>query len=182
MYMGMSLVAGLVIASPWVIYQLWMFVAAGLYPKERRLVRYSVPFSALLFLGGAAFFLFVTSVPLLRFLVGFNRWLGLRHVIMLDDYIDFITKMMLVFGLGFQLPLAVLVVSWVGLVQLRQLNHYRRHVLAAVVIFTAVVTYSPVDQAVLSVPMWLLYELGVLLSYLLIFRPRGRSAKADQAP
>jgi len=175
-------VAGLVLASPWVIYQLWMFVAAGLYLKERRLILYSVPFSALLFLGGAAFFLFVASVPLLTFMVRFNQWLGLRHVIMLNDYIGFIGWTMFVFGLAFQLPLVVLVLSWVGLISLGQLNHYRRHVIVGVLVFAAVVTSpSPVDQIVLAVPMWMLYELGVLLSYLLIFRPR-RSVNAAQDP
>jgi sec-independent protein translocase protein TatC len=174
MYMNIALVAGLLIASPWVIYQLWMFIATGLYEKEKRIVRRTVPFSAALFLAGAAFFLFVASMPLLRFLVRFNRWLGVRHVIMLGEYIGFITRMTMIFGLAFQTPLAVVVLSWVGLVNLRQLNHYRRHVIIAVLVFAAVVTFSPVDQMVLAIPMWLLYELGLLLSYLAVFRPRRR--------
>ena len=176
MYMSVSMVAGLLIASPWVIYQLWMFVAAGLYPREKRVVRWSVPFSAALFLTGAAFFLFVASVPLLAFLVNFNRWLGLRHVVMLNEYVGFVGRTMLVFGLAFQLPLVVLVLSWVGLVNWRQLNRYRRHVIVAVLIFAAIVTSpSPVDQVLLAIPMWLLYELGVLLAWLLVFRGRARS-------
>jgi len=176
MYMNIALVAGLLVASPWVIYQLWMFIATGLYEKEKRIVRQTVPFSAALFLAGAAFFLFIASVPLLRFFVSFNRWLGVRHVIMLNEYIGFIGQTMLVFGLAFQTPLAVVVLSWVGLISLSQLNHYRRHVIIAVLVFAAVVTSpSPVDQIALAVPMYLLYELGVLLSYVAIFRPRRRA-------
>ena len=182
MYMTLATIAGLLIASPWVIYQLWMFVAAGLYEREKRLVSYSVPFSAVLFLGGAGFFLFVASVPLLGFMVNFNRWLGLRHVVMLNDYVGFIAWSMFVFGLAFQLPLVVMVLSWVGLVSMRHLNSYRRHVIVGVLIFAAIVTGpSPVDQIVLAVPMWLLYELGVLLSWLVIFRGRSRQEQGARS-
>jgi len=173
-YLEVSLVAGVVLASPWIFYQLWMFVAAGLYPNERRIVISAIPFSAGLFAAGTAFFLFVASVPLIRFFAAFNEWLGVRPVIMLKDHIGFMTRTMLMFGLAFQTPLVVLILSKAGIVSLSALNKYRRHVIVGVLIFAAVVTSSPspLDQIMLAIPIWLLYELGVGLSYLMVFRGR----------
>jgi sec-independent protein translocase protein TatC len=126
-----------------------------------------------LFIAGAAFYLFVMALPMLRFLIGFGNWLGVKPVVTLDEHIHLMTMMMLVCGLMFQTPLAVLILAKMGLVTLKTLNHYRRHVVVAILIIAAVATPSPspVDQVVLAVPMWLLYELGVLLVYLLI--PKG---------
>jgi len=166
-YFRVCLIAGAVVASPWVFYQLWMFVSAGLYPRERRYVAYAVPLSAGLFAGGAAFFLFVLAVPTLRFLIGFAGWLGVRPVITLNDHIKFITVMMLIFGVTFQTPMAVLVLVKMGVISLGALNRYRRHVIVAIVIVAAIATPpDPVEQIMLAVPMYLLYELGVLLAYL----------------
>jgi len=166
-YFYVALVAGVLIASPWIFYQLWMFISAGLYPNERRYVLYSVPFSAMLFVSGAIFFLFVASLPLMRFFVGFNRWLGVRPVIMLKDHISFMTRLMLVFGLAFETPLAVLVLAKAGLVTANTLSRYRKHVIVCILIFAAAVTSpSPIDQVILALPMYLLFELGVLLAYL----------------
>ncbi len=176
-YFGVALVAGLVLASPWIFYQFWMFVSAGLYRRERRYVTVAVPFSAGLFVAGAAFFLFVASTPLMRFFIAFNEWLGVRPVIMLRDHIRFITHLMLMFGLAFQTPIVVLLLAKMGLVTVKTLNHYRRHVIVGVLILAALMTSpSPVDQVLLAVPMWLLYELGVLLAYLLVERKRKEPA------
>ncbi|MFW6132520.1 MAG: twin-arginine translocase subunit TatC [Planctomycetota bacterium] len=166
-YFGVALVAGIVIASPWIFYQLWMFVAAGLYHRERRMILAAVPASAVLFAGGVAFFLFVASIPLMRFFIGFNAWMGLTSVVMLHDHIRFMTRMLLVFGLAFQTPLVVFVLARTGLVSRRALHHYRKHVIVGMLVAAALATSpSVVDQIALALPMWLLYELGVLLAYL----------------
>lgn len=171
MYFRVVLLGGLILASPWVFYQLWMFVSAGLYAREKRYVTYAVPFSVTLFVGGALFFLLVVSRPMLYFFLGFSRWLGTRPNITLENHIAFMTRMMVVFGLGFQTPLVVLVLAKIGLVSTRTLNRYRKHVIVAMLILAALFTSpSPVDQVLLAIPMWLLYELGVLLVYLLVTR------------
>ena len=171
-YLGVAIVSGIVIASPWILYQLWRFVAAGLYPRERRAVMMAVPFSAALFVGGAVFFLLVASLPLMRFFARFDtQFLGVRRLIPLGVHIRFMMRMMLVFAVGFQTPLVVLVLHGVGLVSMKTLRHYRRHVVVGVLIFAALMTSpSPVDQIALAVPMWLLYELGILLAW--IFGPK----------
>ncbi len=172
-YFRVCLIAGAVLASPWIFYQLWMFVSAGLYPREKRYVVYAVPLSVALFVGGAAFFLFVVAAPTLRFLIGFSDWLGVRPVVTLQEHIAFMTVMMLVFGLTFQTPMVVLVLAKMHLVTVRTLNKYHRHVIVVVVILAAVLTPpDPVEQVLLAVPMILLYELGVLLAYLFVGKPR----------
>lgn len=166
-YLKVALYAGLVVASPWIFYQLWMFVSAGLYSKEKRYVVLAVPFSATLFVGGAVFFLAIVSEPVLYFFIGIGKWLDVRPMITFENHIHFMTGLMVIFGLGFQTPLVILLLGMMGLVTTKTLNRYRRHVIVAMFIVTAVFTSpSPIDQIALAIPMWLLYELGVLLVYL----------------
>lgn len=175
-YLKVAVYAGIVVASPWVFYQVWAFVSAGLHAREKRYVLLAVPLSAGLFVGGAVFFLLVISRPVLYFFLGVSRWLGVTPVITFDNHINFMMGLMVIFGLGFQTPLVVLLLGLMGLVTTRQLNRYRRHVIVAMFIVAAVCTSpSPVDQIALAVPMWLLYELGVLLVYLLTRKRRDQA-------
>jgi sec-independent protein translocase protein TatC len=166
-FIRVGLLAGLILSCPWVFYQLWKFVAAGLYRHERRYVMTAVPFSAALFVCGALFFLFVVAEPVLYFLVHFSQWLDVEPVITLPHYIGFVTGLMFAFGLCFQTPLLILVLTKVGLVSIKTLRRYRRHVIVLILIVAALATSpSPIDQVALAVPMYLLYELGILLAYL----------------
>jgi sec-independent protein translocase protein TatC len=177
LYFRVCLYSALVLGAPWVLYHLWMFVSVGLYEREKRYVKRSMPFSAVLFVGGALFFVFVVSLPILGFFHAFNAWIGVKEIITLDNHIHFMTNMMLVFGLGFQTPLVVFVLVKVGLVSLGTLNHYRRHVVVGILIFAALFTSpSPLDMILLAIPMWLLYELGVLLAYFSVGRKRQQSS------
>lgn len=172
-YLKVAFYSGLVLGSPWIFYQLWMFVAAGLHERERRYVRWAMPFCTLLFLGGAAFFLWVVSERILHYLLKLTEWLGMVPMITFENHISFMLRMMVVFGLAFQTPLVILVLVWTGLVDIKTLHHYRRHVIIAMMVFSAM--FTPPDafsMAALAVPMWLLYELGVLLAYLLLKKER----------
>ena len=172
-YFRVSLYAALLVAGPWILYQMWRFIAVGLYPHERRYVNRAVPFSVSLFIGGAMFFVFVVCEKMLHFFFFFNNWIGVKAMITLDHHIKFMTNMMLVFGIGFQTPLVVFVLGKVGLTSVRGLSHYRRHVILAMLIFAAMFTSpSPVDQFLLAVPMWLLYELGIFLVYYFVERKK----------
>ena len=166
-YMNICLIAGFVLASPWVFYQLWMFVAAGLYEKEKRYVYKAVPFSVGLFIAGALFFIFVIAPVTLRFLVLFNRQiLGVESNFTFKNYISFIMLMMLVFGLSFQTPIVVLILTKTGIVPLDAFRRWRRFVILAIVIIAASIIpgSDPFSLIALSLPMYLLYELGILLS------------------
>lgn len=167
LYFKVALLGGLLIASPWVFWQLWRFVSAGLFPAERRWVLLAVPGCAGLFLTGAGFFLFVVAEPMLRFLIGFNDYLGVRTQLTLENHVSMMLRLMVVFGLAFQLPVALAVLGRMGLVTHRSLGKYRRHVIVGLFIFAALATSpSPVDQVLLALPMWGLFELGTLLVWL----------------
>jgi len=168
MYLRVTLLAGLLLAAPWIVYQFWRFVSAGLYRRERRVVLWAVPLSTGLFLAGAMFYLFVVSVPMMHFFLRFNDYLGLDSDLTLPNHIAMMVNMMLVFGIAFQMPVVVAMLGWMGLVTARSLGRYRRHVIVGLLIFAALLTSpSPVDQVLLAVPMWLLFELGVLLVWLI---------------
>ena len=167
-YLKVALIGGMLISAPWIFYQFWKFAAAGLYRRERRYVLVAVPFSAGLFIAGALFFLFVAALPLMRFFLSFNQSLGIETRLTLDNHISMMLGMMLAFGLGFQLPLVVALLGMMGLVTPKILSKYRRHVIVILLIFAAVVTSpSPIDQVLLALPMWLLYELGIVLVWLM---------------
>ena len=164
LYMKVAMLTGALIASPWIFYQFWMFVSAGLYRREKRMVLGAVPFSAGLFVTGAMFFLLVVAKELMLFFLGFNEYLGVSSELTLDNYINLISGMMLIFGLGFQLPVVVVLLAKMGLVSAADLSKHRPIVILSLFILAAFMTSpSPVDQVLLAIPMWLLYEFGVLL-------------------
>jgi sec-independent protein translocase protein TatC len=163
-YMKVSLVAGLIVSSPWVFYHLWMFVSAGLYKHERRYVTITVPFSAALFVVGALFFFFIVAPISLRFFLKFSELLGGEQAWTFDKYISFITILMLVFGLGFQTPLAIFILQRTGLVSVTALKKARKYVFLGMFVIAAVATPPDViSQITLGLPLYLLYELGIVL-------------------
>jgi sec-independent protein translocase protein TatC len=166
-YMKVSFIAGLILTCPWVFYQLWMFVAAGLYSHERNYVRNAVPFSAVLFVAGALFFLFVVAPISLRFFLGFGDLMDVASNWTLQRYISFVTVLMLVFGLAFQTPIAIFILNRTGLVSLEALRSVRKYVFLSVFVISAVVTPPDViSQVTLAVPLYALYEVGMLLAHL----------------
>jgi len=166
-YLKIALYAGLVLAAPFIFYQVWAFVAAGLYEREKRYVRRSVPFCSVLFIAGVAFFLLVVAQRVLYFLLALAKWLGMVPVITFPSFVSFMMRMMVVFGLAFQTPLAILVLGMTGLVSARTLNRYRKHVIVIILALAAIFTPpDPFSQIALGLPMWGLYELGALLVYL----------------
>ncbi|NIP23897.1 MAG: twin-arginine translocase subunit TatC, partial [Phycisphaerae bacterium] len=167
-YIKIAMIAGLLLTSPWVFYQLWMFVAAGLYPHEKRYVHIAAPFSAVLFVAGALFFLIVVAPLTLRFLVSFNqKALDANSQFTFQHYISFVSHLMLVFGLAFQTPTAIFFLNRTGLVSIAALNKSRKFVVLVIFIVAAMATPPDViSQVTLAVPLYILFELGILLSYL----------------
>jgi sec-independent protein translocase protein TatC len=179
-YMNISLVTGVIIASPWIFYQLWMFVAAGLYPHEKRYVYLAVPFSAALFITGALFFIFVIAPITLKMLVLFNKEvLDVDSNFTFQKYISLITVMMLVFGLTFQTPIAVFFLNKIGILSLDALYKSRRFVLLGVIVAAAAATPGSdmFSLFALAIPMYLLFELGILLCY--FFNRKQNKIQAD---
>ena len=159
------LVTGLVLASPWVFLQVWAFIAAGLYRHERAVVYRFLPYSLGLFLAGV-FICFFAVLPLtLRFLLEFNVWLGIKPMLRLSEWMGFATILPLAFGLCFQTPLAMLLLSSVGIFTASDYRAKRRLAVVVIVIVAALLTPGPdvSSMLLLSLPMILLYELGIWL-------------------
>ncbi|MFC1780968.1 twin-arginine translocase subunit TatC [Planctomycetota bacterium] len=178
-YIKIALMAGLILSSPWVFYQLWMFVAAGLYQHEKKHIQTAVPFSAVLFVTGALFFLMVVAPLTLKFLVKFNQSvLGASSNFTFADYISFITMLMLVFGIAFQTPIAIFFLTKTGLVSIESLCKSRKFVIFGIFIVAAMATPPDVvSQVTLAIPLYALFELGILLSWLA--ERRGKKAKKN---
>ncbi len=176
-YMKITLISGLILSSPWVFYQLWMFVAAGLYAHERRYVRIAVPFSTTLFILGALFFLFVVAPISLRFFLGFGDYIGVSSNWTFQKYISFIAILMLVFGIGFQTPIVIFVLNRIGLVSIKALKSSRKYVFIAVFAIAAFVTPPDVvSQIMLAIPLYGLFEMGILLSWFAEHRKKEAQA------
>ena len=178
-YIKIALISGLILSSPWVFYQLWMFVAAGLYPHEKRYVHMAVPFSAVLFVAGALFFILIVAPLTLRFLVKFNqRVLGVNSNFTFANYISFVTMLMLVFGIAFQTPIAIFFLNRTGLVSIQALRRSRKFVLLCIFVVAAMATPPDViSQVTLAIPLYGLFELGILLSW---FAERRKSPQNNQ--
>lgn len=173
-YLKVSLIAAIVMAAPWIFYQLWMFVSAGLHPRERRVVKFAVPMSAGLFISGVLFFMFVVATPVLSFFIRINDWLGLASVVTFVNHVDLMLTMALVFALAFQTPLVILLLGKMGVVTTKSLRRYRRHVIVVILILAAVFTPpDPLSQMLLAVPLWMLYEMGILMVWLFVNKRRA---------
>ncbi|MGC8643327.1 MAG: twin-arginine translocase subunit TatC [Isosphaeraceae bacterium] len=164
-YFMVCLVTGLVVVSPWVFYQGWAFVAAGLYRHERHYVKKYLPISLGLFLTGV-FLCFGFVLPLtLRFLLEFNVWLGVAPTLRLSEWMSFATILPLVFGVAFQTPLVMLFLERIGIFTVDDFKAKRRISILVITVAAAVLTpgQDPFSMTLLAVPMILLYELGIFL-------------------
>jgi sec-independent protein translocase protein TatC len=165
MYIKVAFVSGFIIASPWIFYQMWQFVAAGLYSHERKYVHLYLPLSVGLFLGGALFAFYLALPLVLDFLLGFNRWLGVVPQIRLSEWVSFVILLPVMFGLSFQLPLIMLFLERIGIFTISDFRTRRR--LAIFAIAVASMMLSPGGDIgtmlLMFIPLVILYEFGIVL-------------------
>lgn len=174
----LALVVGLILAFPVVIYQVWAFLAPALEKRERRVIVPSLYMGTVLFALGAALAYWVALPVTLRFLFGFQQDF-LSLTIGADEYFSFVVRLLVSFGLVFELPVVVLILSALGLVTPRFLRSKRKH---AVVLITVTASFlSPGDVIMVTllmmVPLILLYEFSILLSVMVT---RGRLADEER--
>jgi sec-independent protein translocase protein TatC len=164
-YMKVCFFAGLLAASPWVFYQLWLFVAAGLYPHERRYVHVYLPMSIVLFVAGAAAGYFYAFPLMLDFLIDFNKWLGFVLQPRLSDYITMAMLLPLLFGVSFQLPLVMVFLERIGICTVQTYKDNWRIAVLIISIASMVLTTSPDpwSMMLMMVPLLILYVLGIWL-------------------
>ncbi len=163
-WLKVSFVAGLVLSSPWVFYQMWLFVAAGLYPHERKYIHIYLPMSSGLFLGGAAFCFYCVFPFVLGFLLQFSDDLHLQTQIRIADWIDFAIMLPVMFGISFQLPLVMLFLERLSIIEIKDYQEKRRIAIFVITVISMILTPAePYSMLMMMVPMILLYEVGIII-------------------
>ena len=163
-YIKVSFVFGLVLASPWVFFQLWLFVAAGLYPHERKYVYIYLPLSVGLFVGGAIFCFYAVFPFVLKFLFGFNELLDVQPQIRLSEWISFAIILPVMFGISFQLPIVMLFLERISVFDLETYRSHRRMAIFVIAVLSMFLTPAdPMSMLLMMIPLVLLYELGIWL-------------------
>ena len=167
-YVRVGLICGVMLASPWVFYQIWSFVAAGLYKHERKWVLIFGPASLVLFVAGLACLYYAVLPLTLRFFLRFGEGMA-TPMFTWSFYVSMVLSFALGFGIGFQTPLVVIFLAVSGLVSVSQLKRVRKFVIVGVLTTAAILT--PPDwqsQVLLALPMLGLYELGLLVARLMV--------------
>ena len=175
----LSLVAGLVLASPIVIYQIWAFLAPALLPSEKRVIVPALYGGVVLFLAGVVMSYQLVLPMTLRFTMSFQTEF-LEQSIVIGPYMAMVTRLLLAFGIVFELPVVILILSALGLVTPEFLASKRRHAIAMITILAAVLTPGDVITVTIMMmaPLILLYELSILLSRVVTRRRRRMAAAA----
>lgn len=172
-----AFVSGLVIASPYIFYQLWLFVAAGLYPHEKQYVYLYLPISILLFLAGAGLAFFVVFEYVLAFLFGFNKMMNIDPDPRISEWLGFVLFLPLGFGIAFQLPLVMLFLHRIGMFTIEAyLEKWKIAVLVIFVIAMLLTPADPVSMLLMAMPLTALYFLGIAMCH---WMPRNRSPFAE---
>ena len=172
-YIKASLLVGVLLASPYIFYQIWMFVAAGLYPHEKKYVHIFLPFSLGLFFLGAAMAFFFVFEPVLKFLFGINKALGIDIDPRISEWLSFVLVLPLGFGASFQLPLVMLFLERVGIFDIHTyLSKFRVAILVIFVIAMFLTPADPTSMFLMALPLTILYFGGILLCKLM---PRSES-------
>jgi sec-independent protein translocase protein TatC len=168
-----ALVAGAVIASPYVFWQIWMFVAAGLYPHEKNYVYLYLPISLGLFIAGAALAFFFVFKPVLGFLFTFNRAMNIDPDPRIGEWLGFVLFLPLGFGVSFQLPLVMLFLNRIGVVPLNMfVEKWRIAILIIFVVSMVLTPADPISMLLMAIPLTFLYFGGILMCK---YMPRSRN-------
>src|SRR5574342_569785 len=167
-----AFIAGLLVAIPVVLYELWRFIAPGLLPKERRFALPFVLMSTVLFFLGVSFCFFIVLPLALQFLLTFDP--SIQQTPRFSEYVDFTLKFLLAFGVIFELPLAMVIASRMGIVTPQFLARNRKYAILLNFVVAAILTPTPdiFNQSLMALPMCLLYEVGILASRFVAPRPK----------
>ena len=163
-YMKVAFFASLIITSPFILYQIWKFIAPGLLPKEKK---YVVPFvisSTFLFISGVLFGYFVALPPAFKFFVSFNNQY-LQAMLSFKDYLSLFVTFLLGFGVSFELPIFMFFLAKLGIVNAKMLSKQRRYAILVIFVVAAILTPSPdaLSQVLMAIPLMFLYEVSIFV-------------------
>ncbi len=161
--MKVTMLSAFLLTLPWMVYQCWRFVAPGLYAHEKRLIRPLLASAIILFFIGMAFAYFVVFPVVFGFLIG-SAPAGVTVMTDIAEYLDFVIGLFLAFGFAFEVPVAVVLIALMGWVSLAQLKESRSYVIVGAFVLGAIFTPPDiVSQCMLALPLWLLFEIGLLV-------------------
>ena len=177
-YFRIALLGGVTLAMPMIVYQIIRFILPGLLPEERRYLYYLIPGVGVCFAGGVAFAALIMLPAAINFLQGFlktvvqNQWT-------LNNYINFVTRVLFWMGVVFQTPLIIFFLAKLNVVTARQLGRFRKYAILLISIIAAMVTPTPdpVNMMIVMIPLYLLYEVGIVLARLAVV---GRKQPAEE--
>lgn len=179
-YLKVSLLSGLMIAVPVILYEFWMFVAPGLYEKEKRLMMPIVLLSSFFFLAGSLFGYFIVFPFGFKFFLGFSNE-TIQALPSMREYLGFSAKLLLAFGLAFELPMVITFMARIGIVSVDFLKKNRKYAILIFFIGAAILTPPDViTQIMLGVPLMVLYELSIIGAK--IFGKKSRTEEEAEVP
>jgi sec-independent protein translocase protein TatC len=180
LYMSVAMWAGIFVASPFIFHQIWRFIAPGLYKRERRMGILFAVFSAICFIAGALFCYYFVLERLYEFLLGYATK-EMQPTIFVGEYFDLTRNMMLAFGAIFELPMLILFLAYAGLVTHKGLWKFNRWFVVIAFIVGAILTPSPdvMSQIFMALPMIVLYNVSILIAYIVVRGKEKRAAAAD---
>jgi len=181
--MKVTMLVAFLIALPVVMYQIWAFIAPGLYLHERKLILPLVISSYTLFIVGMAFAYFLVFPTVFKFMASYNAPLGAEMSTDIDNYLSFAMTTFLAFGITFEVPVVVVVLVRMGIVPLTKLREIRPYVIVGTFVVSAIVTPPDVlSQLLLAVPMALLYEIGLLAARFYVPKPSDEGEASSEEP
>ena len=177
-YLKVALYGGIFVAVPWVLYQLWQFIAPGLYRKEKKIV---IPFlvsGTALFYGGALFCYYLIMPAAFPAMAAIASDTALAPVLTMNEQLSLVLGMLLGFGVVFELPVVIAFLSMIGVVDYKMLSKYRRLAIVVNTIAAAIITPTgdPLNLAMMALPMILFYEIGIVLARVLGKKPPAQGA------
>ncbi len=174
--MKVCLVAGIILAMPYLVYHGIMFVSPALTPKEKKYVYLILPWIALMFLGGVAFSYFILIPPAIRFLTSFGADIATPEI-RIGNYIAVVTRLLLAIGFVFEMPVITTFLARLGVIKPKWLSDHRRMAIIFAFIIAAIITptFDPINQSLVAVPLIVLYEMSIWLAKL-VQRKEPRAA------
>ena len=178
MHILASFVIGFIVAFPYVVWEIWRFIRPGLYNTERRYSRGAVASISLLFLAGILFGYYILSPLMISFLANYQISDMIVNEFDITSYVSTVVGTVFGCGILFQLPVVIYFLSKVGIVTPKFLRSYRKHAIIIILIIGAIVTPSadPLSQALISLPLYLLYEISILISAAVIRKKEQEEA------
>jgi sec-independent protein translocase protein TatC len=177
----LSLFVALFIAMPYVLYQAWAFVAPGLYKREKRFAIPLMISSIVLFYAGVAFAYFVVFPLMFAFLTT-TAPTGVQVMTDITSYLDFVLLLFFAFGIAFEMPVATVLLAATGLVRIETMTKNRGHVILGIFVIAAFLTPpDALSQTAMALPMWFLYEIGIVLSRILLRERLAQQRSEEQS-